>query len=132
MRHSFRRESEAAYTLGPQYVDSPSRWLSEYGYLSGLANDQATPTAEKPWYQSAVETLVPAATAIYTQRELNKLNIERARQGLAPISASEFARTYQPPVARVQVEPGSQARNLLLWAALGIGGLVALRAAKII
>lgn len=126
----FRTESEAAYINARDWTDSPRRWQSEYGWLSGLSESTAQP--QKPWYQALVESIGPTAAAVYMQRELNKLNVERTRQGLPPITSAEFSRSYQPPIARVEVDPGAQGRNLFLWAALGLSALVALRALKVV
>lgn len=131
-------ESEIAYLFPKQSMDRPSRWASESGYFRGLGEDggesvlPAAPATDKTWYEKLVESLVPTAAAVYQARELNKLNLQRVQQGLPMLSAQQFAQTYQPPVATVQVGMTPQTKQMLMFGALGIAALVGLRAAKII
>lgn len=77
-------------------------------------------TGQRPWYESLIEQIGPVAASIYAQRELARLNRERARAGQPLITAEEFTRTYQPPVARVEIAP--QIGPLLPL--LAVGGIV--------
>jgi hypothetical protein len=125
MRTTFERPE--VYTYPESAIDSVRRWTSETGFFpawySGLGEAPAAP-AERPWWQRAVEVAVPAAAAIYQQRQLARLNIERTRAGLPPITAEEFRRVYQPPAARVEVAPDPGVGRLLTWVAVGAGALV--------
>lgn len=83
-----------------------------FGELQVNATTQ--PTA---WYQSVAQTIAQAATQYLTleqQRELLKIQNERARQGLPPLDVSQYT-----PGVSVGVESGTQ-KTLLL--ALGIAG----------
>lgn len=136
----FDEASELAYTFPQQNTDRPRRWASESGYFRGLGEDageaavmiQPAASVERPWYQTLVDTLVPAAASVYQQRELTKLNTERLRAGMPMITASEFARTYQPPAAQVQFGMTDGTKKMMMYGALGLGAYVALKALKII
>jgi hypothetical protein len=82
-----------------------------------------------PWYQSLVQAVVPAAANIYAQKQLTDLNIQRARSGLPMLTASQYSQ-YQVPT--VTVGPSSSAQKWMMYGAIGVGGLVLLRALKII
>jgi len=75
---------------------------------------------------------VPAVASAFQQSQLTKLNIARTSVGQAPISAAEFTRTLQPPAASVQVGLNQDTQKLLLYAAAGVGLLVALKVAKVL
>lgn len=62
-----------------------------------------------------IGSLVGTVTAADAQRQLIDLNLERAKRGLAPISASAVA-----PQMNVGIAP--DVKNLLVYGALGIGG----------
>lgn len=144
------------YNLHPQSsMDDPSSWSREAGYF-GLGEDAgesivlmtpsgapampqaaATPsdTGTKPWYASiadAFSAALPVAASVYQQKKFTDLNIERSRAGLAPISAAQYAQQYQIPAAQVQVGPNDAAKKLMLYGGIAIGGLVLLRALKVI
>lgn len=79
------------------------------------SNVGAQPTA---WYQDVLQQLSTAATAYLTleqQRELLKIQNERARQGLPPLDAS----AYTPGVS-VGVAQGTQ-NTVLIVAAIFAG-----------
>lgn len=138
------RHHDMSYAFPHGRDADPRTWASERAFFSGMGEaDEATPTAvtpsgattrqaETPWYQTAIQTIVPAAAAVYQQRQLTKLNIARINQGQAPMSADQYAEIYQPPAAQLQVGPTTRATNMLLWVGGGIALLVGLRAAKII
>jgi len=58
--------------------------------------------------------------------------VERARQGLPPLTGQQYASTYQVPTATVQVGPSAQAQQWLKYGAIGLGIFVGLKALKII
>lgn len=94
------------------------------GALAGPA--QGVPTLpERPAWQRAIEAIVPAAAAIYQQRELARLNRIRMERGMPAITAPEFARDFMPPAARVEVGPSPQARQMMTFAAIGGVALLA-------
>lgn len=153
-----RMRDELAYTYPEAETDNPRFWASEAGYFKtgelGLAEDagesvvMVTPSGApaatqaqqqpaqqaggKPWYETLISSIVPVAANVYQQQQLNKLNMQRTQQGLPMISAADYLRTYAAPTATVQVGPSESAQRALLWGAGIIGGLVALRALKII
>lgn len=149
-----RTNLEWAYVFPEGLIDDRASWEREtmfydddidegLGADAGETTDYVTvqpgggmvaPSTQQgtPWYQSLLQTVVPAAGAIYAQQQLTKLNIARANQGLPMISAQEFARTYQPPMAQVTVGPSAQAQTWLKYGAMGVGALVLLKALKVI
>lgn len=140
----FINESPFNYTHPLERSDSSDFWLTENAYFTGLGEDagesavmispgaSAPGAAAKPWYETLVNAIVPTAANIYAQKQLTSLNVARSQQGLAPITAAEFQRTYQPAAAQVQVGPSAQAQKWLMYGAVGVGALVVLRALKII
>lgn len=88
------------------------------------ANATSQPTA---WYQSVLQTAVQVATTYLTldqQRELLRIQNERARQGLPPLDVSQYT-----PGVSVGVE--SSTRNTVLWVvAIIVGGAVLSKAFK--
>lgn len=102
------------------------------GMVNVTPSGEPTRQAEKPWYETLIQTAVPALTAAYAQNQMTKLNVSRINQGLPPLSAQEYAAVYQPPSAQVQVGPTQQATKLLMYGGLAVLALVGLRAAKVI
>lgn len=149
---------EEAWINAAGHVDDPHRWASEYGYLQGVGEDAGenvvmltssgapaapqaatTPSAAAAasggtsildTINKTLQTLIPTAAAVYQTKQIAQLNAQRLQQGLAPLSTAEI-QAMQPQVG-VQVGPSEQAKKLMLYAALGLGGLVALRAFKVI
>lgn len=92
--------------------------------LSGPAQGVATPP-ERPAWQRAIEAIVPAAAALYQQRELARLNRLRMERGMPPVTAEHFARDFMPPAARVEVAPTPQVRQTINLALIGGAALLA-------
>lgn len=86
----------------------------------------------EPWYAAVLKTSLPVIMNTYQQQQLTKLNIERMRQGLPPISAATYANQYMVPTAQVQVGPTEQMQKMMLYGAIGIGALIFLRSRKMI
>lgn len=111
------------YGFPEELVDSPKVWEEE-NYYFGQTPPSTPAPAEKPsWWQNLIQTAVPAYLQYKQQREFQKLNIERARQGLPPISVEEY-RAMTPPAATVEVGMSPQTRNMLLLGGLGLGALL--------
>lgn len=138
------RETESDYVFPNGRANDPRYWNSEAMYFAGGLGEadesviNVTPSgattrqAESPWYETLIKTAVPALTTAYQQTQLTKLNLARINSGQPPITAQQFAATYQPPTAQVQFGVTSQAQKLLMYGAIAALGLVGLRAAKII
>lgn len=154
--------NEELFYLAPEtFVDRPRAWDRNDGamYYAGLGGaldtttgsfEQVTTTpsgypsapqaattpsaqASSPWYAqiaNALTSALPVAAQVYSAKKLTDLNIERARRGEAPLSPQQFVQTL--PAHQVQVGPSEQAQKLLLWGGLAVGGLVLLRALKVI
>lgn len=120
--------------------------MSRHGFNYGLGEDAGestlmvttTPSGE-PTRQSGtpvdwgqmINAIVPTALSVYQQSQLTRMNVARINAGQQPLTAQEFS-YYRVPSAEVQIGATAQTQKLMLYAALGLGGLVALRAAKII
>lgn len=111
-----RPAARVMYASPEEAVDDPRRWGEESGYF-GLAPE---PAPAKPGWQAALEQIVPAAISLATQRQLSRIQLERTRQGLPPLSPAEI-RAQLPPAARVEV--GLPPFD---WKALAIPGAIAL------
>ena len=91
----------------------------------------AAPTASMgDWFSSFLTPAIGAAKDIgvaymgyQTQQDINALNLERARRGQAPLSAS-YVQAMQPQVG-VNVGLSAQSKQLLLYGALGLGAMFA-------
>ena len=67
-------------------------------------------TDSTPWYAAPLTAL----TSIYQQKTLMDINVERARQGLAPIDQSAFA-----PTVNVGLPP-DQMKQIMMLAGLAV------------
>lgn len=146
---------ELIYTSPEMMADSPRAWADEayYAGLSGAldtvtgsfdllstpsgapASPQAAqPSATSPgWLQSLVQgvtQVLPVAAQAYSAKKLTDINIDRARQGLQPLSPQQYQQLA--PQAQVRVGMDDATKKLLLWGGGIALGLVALRAAKVI
>ena len=121
-----RGESESAYL---QLGDESSVPLVPPAAIT--PSGQPTRQNESPWYQTLIQTAVPALTTVYTQNQLTKMNIARINAGQAPLTASEYAAVYQP-AAQFQVGPDAATKRLMAYGAVALLALVGLRAAKVI
>jgi hypothetical protein len=107
-----RMRGETPYVYPEAETDNPARWSNECGYF-GQASESKPDDA--PWYETLVKTTLPAALTIYQQRQITKLQTERMRQGLPPLT-SDQVRTVLPP-ARVDVGlPPDTLRMLMIGA----------------
>lgn len=66
-----------------------------------------------------VKQATPVVLAAKQQKDLQKLNVERAKQGLAPLDTAAYAEA-SAPVMKIQGGLDAGNRKLLLW-----GGLAA-------
>lgn len=147
-----RKSAELFYLFPEGGSDNPHQWSSEAGYFKGLGEDagesvtmtptgapsssqasNAAATSSGGFFQSfanAAQQLLPVAANVYAQKKFTDLNLARAQAGQPLVSAAQFQQMY--PTATVAVGPNETAKKLLMWGAIGIGGLVALRALKVI
>lgn len=63
---------------------------------------------------------IPSLAAGLTALQIQQLNVQRAKQGLAPLNAAQYA-------PQVGVNLGASTMNMLLLAALGIGAVMLLK-----
>jgi hypothetical protein len=143
--------AELFYVYPEQMTDSQRAWGNERMYFSGLGEDAgesvlmtpsgapAAPQAAQPsatsagWLDSLVKGFsqaLPVAAQAYSVKKLTDLNIDRARQGLQPLSTQQYAAMI--PAAQVQVGPDDSTKKLLMYGAIGVGGILLLRALKVI
>lgn len=88
-------------------------------YLAQVATP-GTPPPPAPSWASMLQTAVPAAMQLYSQRAATKMQMERARAGLPPLPVE----MYSPPI-RVQ---GGLDRQTLMLAGLGAAGVLGMLA----
>jgi hypothetical protein len=82
----------------------------------GLGQDTTAEPSIWDKLTNTIEKLLPVYAQYKQQRELIKLNIERAKQGLAPIEAEQIA-------PQVRVGLTSDTQRLLLFGVLGVLGI---------
>lgn len=93
---------------------------------SALGDDETVITESagsgtvEPWYQSILRSTLPVLASTYQQQQLNKLNLERMRNGLPPISGQQYASQYQIPAAQVQVGMTSDTQKLVMYGGLAL------------
>lgn len=88
------------------------------------ANATSQPIA---WYQNVLQTAAQVATTYLTldqQRELLRIQNERARQGLPPLDVSQYT-----PGVSVGVEKSTQ-NTVLLGIVIVVGGLLLAKVLK--
>lgn len=94
--------------LTPQWVGA----LNQIG--SGIAEKvQQQQQADEPWWQTATRIL-SALSMTQQQRELMKINIERAKQGLPPIDIAQYTGVG------VQVGVSPQTQQLITYGGLAL------------
>lgn len=95
--------------------------------VEGLGADTAAPTPSA-WdtfitsVSSGIQKLAPAVAAVKTAQaatDIQKLNIQRAQQGLPPIDSSQMV-----PTAGVQVGINRDTQKLIMYGAIGLGAVV--------
>jgi len=67
-------------------------------------------------FTSAIEKVAPALISADQQRRIMKMQVDRARQGLAPLEASQYSPT-------VRVEPSFTVPGWVKWGAGGVAAL---------
>lgn len=127
---------------GGYFHEGEQDWDSQDGYfgLSGADTAAAAVTpsgvptkqAEVPWYQTLLQTAVPALTTVYAQNQMTKTNIARINQGLPALTSQEYAAAYQPPAAQIQVGPDAGAKKLVMYGGIALLAYFGLRAAKVL
>lgn len=142
-------ETEHNYVASNESMDDARAWDNGSMYSVGLNDDGVgeedmmtmTPSGEATtssgWgsastWSDALKSTLPILASVYQQRQLTQLNLARINRNQPPITAQEYATVYQPPSAQVQLGATTDAKRLMLYAALGIAALVGLRAAKVI
>lgn len=94
--------------LTPQWVSA----LNQIG--SGLADKvQSQQKEDEPWWQTATRIL-SALSMSQQQRELMKINIERAKQGLPPLDIAQYTGVG------VQVGVSPQTQQLITYGGLAL------------
>lgn len=90
----------------------------------GATDTDAVVTAvkEPDWFDRVLQAM-QAAGAYMTSRDLSKVNLERAKQGLEPISADSIA-----PQMQFGLSP--ETRTLIKYSVLGLGGILLFTALK--
>lgn len=79
-------------------------------------------STQVPWYQSILGTVAQLGTQYLNfeqQKELMRIQNERARQGLPPLDVSQYAPGVQVAVSQ------STERTVLTVAVIGVVGLIA-------
>ena len=111
-------------------------WDGDSGLISEPPGSEsvavAAPSANATdWFASyltpaigAVRDLGVAYMGFETQRDLNAINVERARKNLAPLSSSYY-QAMQPQLG-VNVGLSAQSKQLLLYGAIGLGAMFAI------
>lgn len=66
-------------------------------------------------FTDAIEKVAPALLNVKAQRDLLKVQVERARQGLEPLEASQIS-----PTVKVAVEPSFTVPTWLKWTGGGL------------
>lgn len=77
---------------------------------------EANRQGDEPWYE-ALARLLPALAATQQQRELLKVQTERARAGLPPLDTSQYG-------VGVRVGLSEDTKQLLIYGAVALAALV--------
>lgn len=110
---------ERIYLYPEEAADDGNFWMQEESYF-GLAQAADTQqTKSEPWYVAPLTF----AMQLYQQRQLAKIQQERMKAGLPPLTADQYRSYFQPPVATVEVAPSPQVQQWLLYGALGLAAL---------
>jgi len=81
---------------------------------------QQTQLPGENWYDSLAK-LLPALTATYQQKQILDVQVERAKQGLPPLNATQFS-------AGVNVGIAPETQKMLMYGAIGLGAIFLLTA----
>jgi hypothetical protein len=90
--------------------------------LGEVGDDAQTALNEAAASESWFDKIVKAASAvglIITQRDIAKINLERVKQGKEPLSTDVTGTAINLGIA-------AETRKVLVWTAVGLGGLLAL------
>lgn len=103
----------------PQIAREIKREVSK---AANVTLSATVPETSRPWYETALDIAqqaIPTYIQYQAQRDIMKMQLDRARQGLPPLDTSQIA-----PTVRVQAEvPG--VTNWIMPVALIGGGILA-------
>jgi hypothetical protein len=133
-------ETERNYLAQNESIDNAGAWANGSMYGLGTSDDgvgddeimNITPSGQSTSWADAFKSAIPVLASVYQQKQLTQMNLARINRNQPPLTAQEYATVYQPPSAQVQFGATSDAKRMMLYAALGIAALVGLRAAKVI
>lgn len=100
------------------------RPLSRGAALYGLGADATQPPQQEAWWQKLLTQGGTAYLTLKAQRDLQKINLQRAKQGQAPITAAEAGTA---PTVAVQHELPAEVRGatrMLPWILAGGAAIV--------
>lgn len=120
-----------------ELIDDPAFWDSDEAYLGDLVEeppaDPAASVSSGGWmdtFAKSLQQLIPA----YSQykiasnqadlaKQLNEINLQRAKIGQPPLNTQQYAQQMVLPQAGVQVGVSPQVSTMLKWGAIiaGIG-----------
>ena len=129
-----RMDRARAWECEAMYFDMDAG-LGEVDPSTALVTPSGQPTKQAgsmDWFSDAVKSILPVAANVYQQRELTKLNVARINAGQTPITADQFARTYQPPSARVSIGPDNTAKKFMMIGGALVVGFIGLKALGVI
>ena len=110
---------------------------STYGL--GQAEGPPAPAPEPSWADklfSFAEKAIPAYFAYETQKDVSKINVERAKQGMPPVDPGVVApqvkvvHDVSAPMQREIQQMKLGGVNLLLWGGLALGAFFLIRAMR--
>lgn len=109
----------------PGYSTAPSpEWSRALESVApGMTNLLQSQSAIGETWEQTWQRVMPAIAATVQQREILKIQLERARQGLPPLDNSQFG-------AQVSVGLDTQTRNILIVGGAALIGLLAWRMFK--
>lgn len=99
----------------------------------GQVTATTAPAPATPWWETALKTVGEVAgtyLAIDAQKQMTEVNVERAKQGLAPIPTEYTAPTVRH-VVDMPIEYKEEAKrlgvgmqNIFIWGGLAVAGLL--------
>lgn len=114
-------------------IDDPAYWDDENSYLLGdlVEEPPADPAAQTSIWDSIVtgaKQLIPAysqykiaANQADLAKQLNEINLQRAKLNQPPLNTQQYAQNMVMPGAQVQVGVSPQVSNYLKWGAIALG-----------
>lgn len=110
--------------LQPSYVGIPDLWASSLEAVAPTITEKiGEQAAAGETWADTLQRMLPILAMTVQQREILKIQLERARAGLPPLPNSDFG-------AQVSVGLDPQTRNLLLYGGLALAALLAFRYMK--